>query len=133
MKFIGNIPDNLRYTKEHEWVKLENDTAIIGITDYAQHALTDIVFVELPEKGKKVEQLKPLCIVESVKSVSDVFAPISGEVAEVNSELSEKPENINQDPYENGWIAKLKVVNNDELNNLMDSENYKKYLEGLKE
>ena len=133
MEYIPQIPENLKYTKEHEWIKLENDIATIGISDYAQHALTDIVFVELPEAGKKVEQLKPLCVVESVKSVSDVFAPMSGEVVEVNKELSEKPESINQDPYGAGWVVKLKISNTDEINNLMSPEEYKKYLEGLEE
>ena len=133
MEYIPQIPENLKYTKEHEWVKLENDIVSIGISDYAQHALTDIVFVELPEAGKKVEQLKPLCVVESVKSVSDVFAPMSGEVVEVNKELSEKPESINQDPYGAGWVVKLKISNTDEINNLMSPEEYKKYLEGLEE
>ena len=132
MSDTGKIPENLKYTKEHEWVKIEGDTATMGITDYAQHALTDIVFVELPEKGKKIEQLKPFCIVESVKSVSDVFAPMSGEVIEINNTLGDNPENINKDPYSTGWIAKLKVSDAGETSNLMGHEEYKKYLEGLK-
>lgn len=131
MAYIGKIPENLKYTKEHEWVKADNGIAIAGITDYAQHALTDIVFVELPEAGKRVEQFKPFCVVESIKSVSDVFAPLSGEVIDVNSELAEKPEYINKDPYTSGWIAKIKVSNESELNNLMAAEEYKNYLEGL--
>lgn len=131
MEYMSKILKDLKYTKEHEWVKLDGAIAAIGITDYAQHALTDVVFVELPEVGKKVEQFKPFCVVESIKSVSDVFAPVSGEVIEANNELSNKPEHINKEPYRNGWIAKIKVSDDKELNNLMDAEEYKNYLEGL--
>lgn len=127
----GEIPEGLKYTKEHEWIKVDGNEGIVGITDYAQHALTDVVFVELPETGKKVQQLKAFCTIESVKSVSDVFAPASGEVIGANKELSGKPELVNQDPYSNGWIAKIKISNKDELNNLMDAAQYKTYLEGL--
>ncbi len=131
MMETSKVLNNLKYTKEHEWVKLDNDVATMGITDYAQHVLTDIVFVELPEIGKKIEQLKPLCVVESVKSVSDVFAPVSGEVIEVNKDLSNNPENVNQDPYGKGWIAKIKVSDKNQLNNLMNAEDYKKFLKGM--
>ena len=127
----GEIPEGLKYTKEHEWIKVNGNEGTVGITDYAQHALTDVVFVELPEVGKKVQQLKAFCTIESVKSVSDVFAPASGEVIGTNKELSEKPELVNQAPYGNGWIAKIKISNKDELNNLMDAAQYKTYLEGL--
>lgn len=127
----GEIPEGLKYTKEHEWIKVDGNEGIVGITDYAQHALTDVVFVELPETGKEVQQLKAFCTIESVKSVSDVFAPASGEVIGANKELSGKPELVNQDPYSNGWIAKIKISNKDELNNLMDAAQYKTYLEGL--
>ncbi|MBI2654104.1 glycine cleavage system protein GcvH [Candidatus Woesearchaeota archaeon] len=131
MKYIGKIPEELKYTKEHEWVKIESAHGVIGITDYAQHALTDIVFVELPQVGKKAGQFKPLCVVESVKSVSDIFAPVSGDVVEVNDNLSNNPEHVNQDPYGIGWIAKIKVFDESEVKNLMNAEEYKKYLEGL--
>lgn len=131
MIYIGKIPDNLKYTKEHEWINLDDNPALVGITDYAQHALTDIVFVELPDVGKTTEQLKPLCVIESVKSVSDVFAPMSGEVVEVNNNLSDKPEYVNQDAYGKGWILKIKVSKEIESDNLMDSQEYKKYIEGL--
>ena len=131
MSYIGKIPENLSYTKEHEWVRVEDGTAIIGITDYAQHALTDVVFVELPSVGKKVQQFKQLCVIESVKSVSDVFSPMSGEVVEVNNEVSEKPELVNQDPYGSAWVAKIKVSDEEELNNLMNSHGYKQHLDGL--
>ena len=131
-EYLGKIPEGLNYTKEHEWVKLEGRTAKVGITDYAQHALTDIVFVELPEAGKKAVQFKPLCVVESVKSVSDIFSPISGEVARANESLKEKPESINNDPYGEGWIAEISISDSSELNKLMDSAQYRDYLEAKK-
>tara|TARA_Y100000310_G_scaffold300519_1_gene336253 strand:- start:71 stop:463 length:393 start_codon:yes stop_codon:yes gene_type:complete len=124
-----NIPENLHYTKEHEWAKVEGDTLIIGITDYAQHALTDIVFVELPEVGKKAELSKALMVVESVKSVSDVYAPIDGEVVEVNTALTDKPELINEDPYGAGWIVKIKGFSQEQVNVLLNAEAYKQLLE----
>ncbi|MEK6984088.1 MAG: glycine cleavage system protein GcvH [Nanoarchaeota archaeon] len=132
MTYIGEIPENLNFTKEHEWVRFDGHIAVMGITDYAQHALTDVVFVELPEIGKKVQQLKPFCVVESVKSVSDIYAPISGDVVEVNKDLREKPEYINKDAYSKGWIAKIEFSDKSETSNLMDHKGYKKYLEGLK-
>ena len=128
---VSKVPEGLKYTKEHEWVKVEGNGGTVGITDYAQHALTDVVFVELPEIGKKTTQFKSFCTIESVKSVSDVFAPVSGEVSEVNEELSEHPEKVNNDPYGNGWIAKIKISNKSETDNLMDAAQYKTYLEGL--
>lgn len=121
-------PSDLKYTKEHEWVKVEGDAVTVGISDFAQHQLTDIVFVELPEQGKKVEQRKNLCTVESVKSVSDVFAPVGGEVCEVNKELGNKPELINKDPYGEGWIAKIKIDDKSQVDKLMSAEEYKKFL-----
>ena len=120
-------PDDLRYTKEHEWIRVEGDIATVGISDFAQHQLTDVVFVELPEVGKKVEHTKNLCTVESVKSVSDVFSPVAGEVIEVNNELENKPELINQDPYGEGWIAKIKLTDSVEIDKLMSAEEYKKF------
>lgn len=131
MDSTGEIPNDLKYTKEHEWIRAEGDNGTIGITDYAQNALTDIVFVELPETGKKIMQSKTLCTIESVKSVSDVFAPASGEVLESNNKLKDNPENVNNEPYGSGWIAKIRISNKNELNNLMSAEQYKKYLEGL--
>lgn len=123
-------PSNLKYSKEHEWVKVDNDVVTIGITDFAQDQLTDIVYVELPEIGKKVEQNGNICVVESVKSVSDIFSPVSGEVVEVNNELSDKPELVNNEPYGNGWIARLKISNLGELNELMSADEYVKFSEG---
>ena len=119
-------PKELKYTKEHEWIKAENGIGIIGITDFAQNALTDIVFVELPETGKKVGQLKTAATIESVKSVSDIYAPASGEVIEVNEELTDHPELVNNDPYGKGWIFKVRIADKNELNSLMSSEEYTK-------
>ncbi|MBU0757015.1 MAG: glycine cleavage system protein GcvH [Nanoarchaeota archaeon] len=120
-------PTDRKYTKEHEWVKVDGDTAIVGITDHAQEALTDIVFVELPEVGKKAEAGQPFCVIESVKSVSDVFAPVTGEVTEVNSEIESSPELMNQSPYEKGWIVKIKAESVDE-SGLMSAEEYDKFV-----
>ena len=127
---MAENPENLKYTKEHEWI--DSKTGKVGITDYAQHSLTDIVFVELPENGKKTEQGKSFAIVESVKSVSDVFAPASGTFEESNSALSEKPQLVNEDPYGKGWIAKIKISNAAELNRLMDKNAYGAYLKTQK-
>jgi len=120
---MGN-PRELKYSKEHEWVKVNDDIALVGITDYAQEQLTDIVYVELPEIGKNVEQMEPLAVVESVKSVIDVFSPVSGEVVEVNEQLEEHPELINQDAFGEGWIAKIKIADSSDLNNLMSATEY---------
>jgi len=118
-------PDNRRYSKEHEWAKDNGDgTITMGITDHAQELLTDIVFVELPETGKKIEQSEPVAVVESVKSVSDVYSPVSGEVVEVNDILEEQPELINQDAFGEGWIARIKMDDPAELDNLMDASAY---------
>jgi len=120
-------PSNLKYSKQHEWVKLEDDIAIVGVTDFAQKQLTDIVFVELPEKGKKLQQNKPMAVIESVKSVSDVFSPVTGEIIEVNEKLKDNPDIINKDPYGEGWLAKIKIANNKELDSLMSAEDYEKF------
>ena len=124
-----NIPAELKYTKEHEWLKIEGDVATVGITDYAQGELGDIVFIELPQVGNKLEQMKPFGVIEAVKAVSEIFAPISGEVTEVNSKLEAEPTTINSDPYGQGWIIKIKVSNPKELDNLLSAEDYKKLLE----
>ena len=121
----------LRYSQEHEWVRLEGDTATIGITPYAQEQLGDVVFVELPEIGKKIEKGKELATVESVKAASEVYAPISGEVVEVNSALTDAPATVNEDALGKGWFAKLKVADKGQLSSLMDEAAYKKYVEGL--
>jgi len=128
------VPENLYYTKEHEWLKIEDDTATMGITDYAQKSLHEVVFVDLPEIKRKVRQMEPIGTVESVKAVSEIYTPISGEIIEVNKELNEKPELVNQDPYGKGWIAKIhheNLVN--ELKNLMTPQEYKEYLKTLEQ
>jgi len=126
------VPENLYYTKEHEWLKVEGDTVIMGITDYAQKSLHEIVFVDLPEVGRKVKQMESIGTVESVKAVSEIYTPISGEIIEVNTELNEKPELVNQDPYGKGWIAKIQPENLEkELKNLMTPQQYKEHLKTL--
>ena len=118
-------PTDRLYSKDHEWVKDNGDgTAVVGITDYAQEMLTDIVFVELPPIGKKVAQGEPMAVVESVKSVSDVYAPVSGEVIDVNKTLEETPELLNQDAFSDGWIAKLRLGNTAELKSLLNAADY---------
>lgn len=126
------VKEDLYYTKEHEWVEvLEDGTVLVGISDYAQKELGDLAYVELPEVGKGVSKGDILCELESVKAVSEVYAPVSGEVMEVNEELEDSPEVLNEDPYEH-WIAKLKPTSLDEeLKELMDAEAYAKYLESL--
>jgi len=117
-------PDDFKYTREHEWVKVEGDVGVVGITFYAQQALGDIVYVDLPKVGTRVEQGKPLGSVESVKAVSDIYAPVSGEVIEVNEALVEKPELLNRDPHGAAWLAKIRLNSPEELNNLLDSAQY---------
>jgi glycine cleavage system H protein len=121
----------IRYTKEHEWVKVDGDVATVGISPYAQEQLGDVVFVELPEVGKKVEKGKEMAVVESVKAASEVYAPISGEVTEVNSVLTDAPATVNEDAMGKGWFAKLKLANKSDLDGLMDEAAYKKYVDGL--
>lgn len=121
------IPADLKYTKEHEWVRIEGDTATFGISDHAQEALGDIVFVELPEVGRELSPGDPFAVVESVKAVSDVYAPLGGEVIEVNEALEGEPEKINTDPYGTGWIAKVKVAGGSV--ELLDADAYTTYLE----
>ncbi|MCP4264593.1 MAG: glycine cleavage system protein GcvH [Candidatus Brocadiaceae bacterium] len=122
-------PKDLKYIEDHEWVRIDGDTATIGITDYAQKQLTDIVYVELPEVGKQVGQGENLGVVESMKSVSDICSPISGEVIVVNNALEKSPELVNSEPFDGGWIAKLKIKDNSEIESLMTSEDYDKLIE----
>jgi glycine cleavage system H protein len=122
-------PHDRKYTKEHEWAKPNGDgTATMGITDHAQELLTDVVFVELPAVGRKAKQMQPIAVVESVKSVSDIFAPVSGEVTAVNEALEATPELINKDAYGEGWIAKIKMEEPSELDGLMTAEAYEEYI-----
>ncbi len=122
----SNVPADRKYTKDHEWAKDESGKVRVGITDFAQHSLTDIVFVELPKVGVKLEQGKPFGVVESVKSASDLYAPISGEVVEVNKAVIDAPETVNSDPYGKGWMIVLKPVG--AAGQLMDPAAYKKHI-----
>src|SRR5690348_15043906 len=126
-------PSNYRYTKEHEWVRAEGDVATVGITDYAQHELGDVVYVEMPKPGRKLNAGESFGTVESVKAVSDIYAPVSGEVTEVNSGLTENPELINKDPHGKAWLIKLKLDNPAEVNKLMDAAAYEAFIAGKKE
>ena len=126
---MTNIPAELKYTKEHEWVKVQGDTALVGITDHAQHELGDVVFVEMPAVGKEVKQEKEFGVVESVKTVSNLYSPLSGKVKEVNKTLEAKPETINSDPYGEGWIIKVEGISGSELDNLLSAEQYKELIE----
>jgi glycine cleavage system H protein len=120
-----NIPENLKYTKDHEWIRIEGETGIVGITEYAQGELGDIVFVELPAAGKKVEAGKAFGTIEAVKAVSDLYAPAGGEVVEINKKIQETPELVNKDPYGQGWMVKIKLSNPGEVNALLDAAAYK--------
>ncbi len=128
-----DFPEGLKYSKEHEWVLVEDDVAIIGITEFAQGELGDIVFVELPEVGEKISKDDPFGSLESVKAVSDIFAPISGAVVEINDDLKENPEAINEDPYGDGWMIKVQMTDMDELKDLMSSDDYAEFIEQQKE
>ena len=119
---------NFRYTKEHEWVRAEGGIAVVGITDHAQKELGDIVYVDLPKVGARLEQGKTLGSVESVKAVSDIFAPVSGEVTEVNEMLATTPEKLNEDPHGAAWLVKIKLSAPDEVNRLLSAEDYQKYV-----
>jgi glycine cleavage system H protein len=119
----------LRFTKDHEWVRLDDDLAVIGITDYAQSQLGDVVYVELPEPGHRVEQGKEAAVVESVKAASEVYAPVSGEVAEVNDALAADPAKVNADPLGEGWFMKLRLDDPKELDGLMDEAAYQRFVE----
>src|SRR5262250_2105040 len=125
---MANVPADLRYTKEHEWAKLEGDKARIGITAFAQEQLGDVVFVELPKVGARVSAMKTFGVVESVKAVSDLYAPLSGEVVEINADLAKKPETVNADPYGQGWMLVVKMADPKELDALMSALDYEKLI-----
>jgi glycine cleavage system H protein len=125
---MTTYPESFRYTKEHEWVKVEGDTGTIGITDHAQKELGDIVYVDLPKTGTTLESGKSLGSVESVKAVSDIYAPVSGEVIEINSLLTASPEKLNEDPHGEAWLVKLKLSAPDEISSLMTAADYQTYL-----
>jgi glycine cleavage system H protein len=121
-------PQSYRYTKQHEWIDVKNNVGTIGITDYAQHELGDVVFVELPKPGAKVQAGKSFGNVESVKAVSEVYAPVSGEVVEANAELEATPEKLNSDPHTSAWLIRLKLTDPSELNQLMDAKAYESFI-----
>ncbi len=123
---MSKIPDDLRYTKDHEWVRLQGKRATVGITDFAQSELTDVVYAELPKIGKVVKAGEVLGTVESVKAVSEILAPLSGKVVEVNKALEDTPEVVNQDPYGKGWMVVLEVADPNEVKHLMDAATYRK-------
>ena len=122
------VRDDLKYTDNHEWMKVKGDIGSVGITDHAQTELTDIVFVELPEVGKEVNKGEELCIVESVKSVSEIYAPVSGKVIKVNKELEDTPEKINESPYDEGWLVEIEISEKTQIDSLLDSNSYKKII-----
>lgn len=123
-----NFPENLKYTKEHEWVSIEDGIATVGITDFAQGELGDIVFVEIETEGETLELNEVFGTIEAVKTVSDLFMPLSGEIVEFNADLEDAPESVNESPYENGWMVKIKLSNEDEVADLMDVAAYKEMI-----
>ena len=125
---MANIPTDLKYAKSHEWVRASGETATIGITDHAQHELTDVVFVELPEVGRKVKAGEACAVVESVKTASDIYSPVSGEVTEINKAVVENPALVNSDPYAGGWFYRVKLANPVELSALLSAEQYREQI-----
>ena len=123
-----NIPEDLKYTKDHEWVRVEGDEAVIGITDFAQSELGDIVFVEIETEGEELDQEEVFGTVEAVKTVSDLFMPVSGEVISFNEELEDAPEKVNEDPYGEGWMIRLKITDKSQIDNLLSSDDYQKLI-----
>ncbi len=123
-----NVPETLKYTKDHEWTKIDGDVAVVGITDYAQGELGDVVFVELPSVGDKITRGESFGTIEAVKAVADLFAPLSGEVIEINEKLESEPELVNKDPYGDGWMLKIKIENAQELDELLDASAYKELI-----
>lgn len=123
-----NFPENLKYTKDHEWIRIDGDTGIVGITDFAQGELGDIVFVELPAVGTSLKAHESFGTIEAVKAVSDLFAPLSGEVIQVNPDLEKTPEIVNKDPYEKGWMVKMKLTNPSEATQLLNSAAYRQLI-----
>ena len=125
-----NFPQNVKYTNEHEWIRLEGDVAYVGITDYAQEQLGDIVFVDIPTEGETLEANEVFGTIEVVKTISDLFLPVAGEIVEQNNALEENPELVNKDPYGEGWLIKMKPANASDLDNLLDAEAYKAVVNG---
>ncbi|MEK6279643.1 MAG: glycine cleavage system protein GcvH [Acidobacteriota bacterium] len=127
---MANIPDDLHYSKDHEWVRVEGDIAVVGITDYAQDSLGDVVYVELPKAGDQFAANEPFGSVESVKAVSEMFSPVSGDVLEANETLNDEPEKVNQDPYGEGWMIKVKLSNPGEVDSLLTAAEYEDFTKG---
>jgi glycine cleavage system H protein len=127
---MSNVPSDLKYAKSHEWVRLNNDIGTVGITDHAQHELTDIVFVELPAVGRKVKAGEACAVVESVKTASDIYSPVSGEITEVNSAVVDNPGLVNTEPHSGGWFYKIKLGNPAELDSLLSPGDYQKQIGG---
>jgi glycine cleavage system H protein len=127
---MSNVPSDLKYTKSHEWVRVHGDTATVGITDHAQHELTDIVFVELPDVGKKFKSGEACAVVESVKTASDIYSPVSGEILETNKAVVDDPALVNTEPYARGWFFTIKLSNPAELNALLSPEKYRAQIGG---
>ena len=125
---MAEVREDLKYTETHEWIKIRENIAVVGITDHAQSELTDIVYVELPEEGKEVKKGDELCVVESVKSVSEIYAPVSGRIVKVNKELEDTPEIINKSPYDDGWLVEIEIKDKSEFDTLLDAEGYKKII-----
>ena len=123
-----DLPDNIKYTEDHEWVDINDDIATVGITDFAQSELGDIIFVEFPDEGMTVEQKESIGTLEAVKTVADIFSPLSGEILELNEDLESNPELINEDPYKGGWILKMKVSNLEEIETLLSNADYEKLI-----
>ena len=124
------IPKELKYTEDHEWVKVDGDTATVGITDHAQSELGDIIFIEFPEINDFVDRMEPFGTIEAVKTVADLFAPLNGKIVEINEALEDSPELVNSDPYGKGWIVKVSVDKLNQLNDLLSSKNYEKLIRG---
>ncbi|MGB2764690.1 MAG: glycine cleavage system protein GcvH [Candidatus Aminicenantaceae bacterium] len=126
-------PDDFYYTKDHEWIQVKEDKATVGITDFAQKQLGDVVYVEMPKVGTQLEFHQSIGVIESVKAVSDIYSPVSGEVIEVNTDLNDSPELVNQDPHGKGWFIRLKIGDESEFEKLMSVDDYEKFLEGIEE
>ncbi len=126
---MSNIPENLRYSKDHEWVGVDGDIATIGITDYAQHSLGDVVYIDMPRVGDKFGAHEAFGSVESVKAVSEIFLPVAGEITEVNDGLNDTPEAVNNDPYTDGWMVKVRMDNPGEADGMLSAAEYEEYLE----
>lgn len=124
---MANIPENLHYSKDHEWISVEGDTGTIGITDHAQHSLGDVVYVELPKVGEKFEAHEAFGSVESVKAVSEIFTPVSGEVTEVNESLQDEPEKVNSDPYKDAWMIRIRMTTPTEVDSLLSAAEYEDF------